>query len=87
MAKALAESATSAPGTLLRTGIEGVDVATGAGVLRLLELQRPGGRMLPAAEFLRGHPLKVGTVWPSRVMTPLVSPRPFPRAVVSASPR
>jgi methionyl-tRNA formyltransferase len=76
----LAENAGAAPGTLLRADTAGVDIATGAGVLRLLALQRPGGRMLEAAEFLRGHPLPVGARFPGSTMTPLVSPRPFPRA-------
>jgi methionyl-tRNA formyltransferase len=29
-------------------------VACGAGALRLTELQKPGGKRLPAAEFLKG---------------------------------
>jgi methionyl-tRNA formyltransferase len=32
-------------------------VGCGEGALQLLELQRAGGRRLPAAEFLRGHPV------------------------------
>ena len=47
------------------------DVATGRGVLRLLSLQRPGGKMLPAAEFLRGMPIATGTILASRPMKPL----------------
>jgi methionyl-tRNA formyltransferase len=58
---------------------EGVRVATGRGVLRLLRLQRPGGRMLAAPEFLRGLPLPAGTVLVSRPMAPLVSATPFRR--------
>jgi methionyl-tRNA formyltransferase len=34
----------------------GLLVATGGGVLRVRRLQRPGGRMLGAPEFLRGFP-------------------------------
>jgi methionyl-tRNA formyltransferase len=35
-------------------------VACGHGALRLLELQKPGGKRLPAAQFLQGFPLKAG---------------------------
>jgi methionyl-tRNA formyltransferase len=45
-----------APGEVLR-GAPGLAVACGEGALAILELQRPGGRRLPVAEFLRGHPL------------------------------
>ncbi len=86
-AEVLAETSAAAPGTLLRASSEGVDIATGEGVLRVLEVQRPGGRMLPAGEFLRGHPLPAGTVWPSQPMAPLVSPRPFPRVPPGVAPR
>jgi methionyl-tRNA formyltransferase len=68
------------PGTVLGEAGEGLLVATGRGVLRLLRLQRPGGRMLGAGEFLRGFPVAAGVVLPSRAMPPLVSDRPFPRA-------
>lgn len=36
-------------------------VACGSGGLKLLEVQRPGGRRLPAKDFQRGHPLLIGT--------------------------
>jgi methionyl-tRNA formyltransferase len=49
------------PGHVLAVQGQGVDVATGDGVLRLTELQRPGGKRLPCADFLRGHPIEVGT--------------------------
>jgi methionyl-tRNA formyltransferase len=42
------------PGEIVATSPEGIDVATGQGVLRLLTLQRAGGKRLPAAEFLQG---------------------------------
>jgi methionyl-tRNA formyltransferase len=50
-----------APGTVLSASqSEGIRVATGDGVLELLELQAEGGRALPARAFLAGHPLKPG---------------------------
>ena len=68
-----------APGTVLAADRNGVQVACGEGVLVLNRLQRPGGRMLPAAEFLSGHLLPPGGVLASVPMPPLVSATPFPR--------
>jgi methionyl-tRNA formyltransferase len=68
-----------APGTVLAADRNGVQVACGEGVLVLNRLQRPGGRMLPAAEFLSGHLLAPGEVLSSVPMPPLVSAAPFPR--------
>ncbi len=48
------------PGTVVAAGKTGIDVATGAGVLRLLELQPPGKRPMAAADFLRGRQLEPG---------------------------
>ena len=52
-------TATGAPGTLLDVGAA-LLVACGEGALSIEEVQRPGGRRLAAAEFLRGHPFKPG---------------------------
>lgn len=49
--------ADAAPGTILAAGDAGIEVATGAGVLRILELQWPGGRRLSAADAARGRDL------------------------------
>jgi methionyl-tRNA formyltransferase len=38
----------------------GIVVACGQNSLRILELQREGGRRINAAEFLAGHQLKAG---------------------------
>lgn len=51
-----------APGTVLAADAAGVVMACGEGALRLEVLQAPGGKRLPAADFLRGHPLPVGTL-------------------------
>lgn len=56
---------TTEPGTVLSADAEGLKVATAEGVLVLLELQRPGGRMLPVDAFLRGFPIEVGACLPS----------------------
>jgi len=48
------------PGEVLQADKQGLVVACGQGALRILNLQREGGRRLPAAEFLIGYPLGVG---------------------------
>jgi methionyl-tRNA formyltransferase len=40
------------PGRVIAADAGGIQVATGAGVLCILELQRSGGRVLPAADFI-----------------------------------
>jgi methionyl-tRNA formyltransferase len=42
------------PGEILGCSADGIDVACGKGTLKITELQKSGGRRLPAAEFLRG---------------------------------
>jgi methionyl-tRNA formyltransferase len=42
------------PGTVLAADAQGIVVACGSGALRLTALQKPGGKRLPAAEFLKG---------------------------------
>jgi methionyl-tRNA formyltransferase len=68
-----------AAGTVMGSDPAGLRVATGLGTLRIRRLQRPGGRMLEAAEFLRGFPVPTGTVLPSSPMPSLVSDVPFRR--------
>ena len=68
-----------AAGAVLGADAHGLLVGTGQGILRLLQLQRPGGRLLAAADFLRGFPVPVGTMLASQPMPPLVSATPFRR--------
>jgi len=53
----------AAPGQILAVSPDGVDVATGDGVLRATRLQKPGGKPLDAAEFVRGFALQPGMVF------------------------
>lgn len=62
MAKAMNEEHQAIPATILRASTEGIDVATGKGVLRLLQVQLPGGKAISAADFYlsRKDMLKIG---------------------------
>jgi methionyl-tRNA formyltransferase len=51
-----------APGQVIAVGATGIEVGCGTGSLLLTELQRPGGRRLPAREFLSGCPVAAGAV-------------------------
>ncbi len=53
-AVALDTPSTAPPGQVVQASPQGLDVATGAGVLRVLQLQKPGGKRLGVADFLRG---------------------------------
>ena len=56
----LGENTSAAPGTIVAAGKQGIDVACGDGkVLRLTQLQAPGGKRMAAADYLRGHPINV----------------------------
>ena len=54
------------PGEILRVDPLGLCVACGEGILVITELQRSGGKRLPAAEFLRGFPLSAGERFEAR---------------------
>lgn len=58
--RARAEAACGRPGQILAADRDGVLIACGSGALRASVLQKPGGKRLPAADFLRGHPLAAG---------------------------
>ena len=57
-AEPLATKSSAAPGTVLAAGREGIQVATGDGVLRVLELQAAGGRVQSASDFANGRDLR-----------------------------
>lgn len=63
--KSLPDAASSAcltPGTVVPSpsSRRGLAVVCGCGLIELLEVQPPGSRPMPIADFLRGHPISAG---------------------------
>jgi len=57
-AEVLDGGSSAAPGQVIAADAQhGIIVACGEGTLRLTLLQKPGGKRLPAAEFIKGFPL------------------------------
>jgi methionyl-tRNA formyltransferase len=54
-ALALPQNTDHAPGTVVQASDQGLDVACGEGVVRLLQLQKPGGKRLTFGEVMRGQ--------------------------------
>lgn len=67
------------PGEVVGADANGLRLGTASGLLRLRRLQRPGGKMLAAPEFLRGFPVAAGMLIGSRPMAPLVARELFRR--------
>lgn len=55
------------PGTIIQASPKGIFVSCANSVLELLTLQRPGGKMLPAPDFLNGFPLREGQMFSPRL--------------------
>jgi methionyl-tRNA formyltransferase len=66
--RAVPVAGTGTPGAVLQASDAGIDVACGTGALRLLELQRSGGKRLGVDAFRRGFAVAAGECFdpPSR---------------------
>ena len=62
-----ASGAQGEPGEIVALHPAGVSVACGSGALRLTELQRSGGKRLPAQAFLTGQALRAGMRFAPRI--------------------
>ncbi len=56
-ARAVDQTTGAAPGTVVHADKQGIDIACGKGVLRVLTLQRPGGKPQSAANFINANKL------------------------------
>ena len=54
----LQETCTESPGSVIAATKEGIDVATGEGVLRILRLQPPGGKAMAAKAYVNAYRLE-----------------------------
>lgn len=73
LAVASTETFGGEPGVVVGIEKDGLRVVCGEGSLLLKRLQRPGGKMLSAADFVRGFELPTDAVFESREMSELVS--------------
>jgi methionyl-tRNA formyltransferase len=55
-AQAIALDHHATPGSLLKAGREGIELACGTGALRITALQRAGGKRISAADYLNARP-------------------------------
>lgn len=61
--RANAEDGAGQPGEILAADAkQGLTIACGQGAVSVVQLQAPGGKPMSAKDYLRGHPMAVGTV-------------------------
>lgn len=56
-ASVLNENSNASAGLVIRCNKDGIDVATGEGVLRLIQVQLPGGKPMAVSDFVNAHDL------------------------------
>ena len=59
-ASAVVSARHATPGSVVQLHAEAFDIATGDCLLRVTQVQRPGGKRISAAEFLHSHALSIG---------------------------
>jgi methionyl-tRNA formyltransferase len=74
---ALARPENAVCGEIVALALDGIEVSAINSVVSLTELQRPGGKRMAAAEFLRGLPLSPGMRFEAHAL-PLPETRPHP---------
>lgn len=57
-AQCVQEKSVLAPGSVISESRTGIDIATGDGILRITQLQLPGGKPLAVADFVNAHSLQ-----------------------------
>jgi len=57
----VAENGGASPGTVVKVDSDGIFVAAGSQAVKITELQKAGGKRLPAAQFLAGAALAAGS--------------------------
>ncbi len=62
-ADTIAATANAPPGTVIQGFPDELRIATGEGVLSILEIQGASGKRLSITDYLRGHSIAVGTVF------------------------
>jgi len=70
------DTAQTEPGVILIFNST-IEITTAAASLKILQLQRPGGRMMDSSSFLRGFPLQSGTKLTFPPSMPWISKKPF----------
>jgi len=56
------DSVDDAPGTILRVSNDGIVVATGVGIIKIIELQGESSRKMAIGEYINGHKINVGSI-------------------------
>jgi methionyl-tRNA formyltransferase len=60
-ARSRQQVSTASPGSIVRAGRDGIDLACADGVLSITQLQRDGGKVVTAAEYLNARPALLAT--------------------------